>query len=406
MNIYEKFKKEAMDISKEIIKNRRYIHQNPEIGLELPNTQQFVMEKLIEMGYEPEKCGAFNATGVVATVGGRSPGKVFLIRADMDALPIYEESESEYKSKNNYMHACGHDAHTAMLLGTAKILKKYEDEIPGSVKLMFQPGEEVLKGAKAMIDDGLLENPTPDAALMLHTTIAEDKISDGDFILPQVGFATSGSHTFKIDIKGLLAHCSTPQNAIDAAHIATHINLGLQSINSKDLSLYSQEVLNVGRFVSEAGISSIPGEAVLEGTFRTYNPEDSAIIEKRIKEISYYIAKAYKGEAEAKIKVGGPHIVNDAKLHKLAQETVKELFDEVVWDWEEITGHGAMTPSDDFGWLSKTMPTLMMMISLGGTKDGFKYPLHHPKVSFSDAKIYKGSAFAASLAFKWLEINK
>ena len=156
---------DSRELKNELISMRRTIHENPEVGRDLPKTREFIMEKLKEFGYEPELVAGM---GVIAYAGRKKPGKTFLLRADMDALPIKEEADNNFKSDNGNMHACGHDMHSAMLLGAAKILKKYEDQIDGTIKLLFQPDEEGFTGAKSMIEAGVLENPKVDAAMALH----------------------------------------------------------------------------------------------------------------------------------------------------------------------------------------------------------------------------------------------
>ena len=161
----EELLQEASQLQKTIISERRYLHQHPETGFDLHDTKAFVKKELEKMGYEPKECGK---SGLIALAGGKKEGKVFLVRADMDALPMKEEASVEFASKNGRMHACGHDMHTAMLLGAARLLKKHEDEIEGTVKLMFQPAEEIFEGSHDMIQAGLLKNPDVDAAMMIH----------------------------------------------------------------------------------------------------------------------------------------------------------------------------------------------------------------------------------------------
>ena len=160
-----KYYESALKIKDELVAIRRQLHQNPEVGCNLPNTTKFVMEKLTEYGYEPKEIAP---SGVKAIAGGKKPGKVFLIRGDMDALPMEEHSGEEFASTNGCAHACGHDLHTTMMLGAAKLLKEYEDEIEGTIVLMFQPGEEIFKGAQSMLDNGILDDPKVDAALGAH----------------------------------------------------------------------------------------------------------------------------------------------------------------------------------------------------------------------------------------------
>ena len=174
---------EVQQYETQLRENRRYLHSHPETGFALTNTVAFVKEKLVAMGYEPQNCGK---AGVMALVGGKRPGKVFLLRADMDALPIQEAANVKFAAVNGNMHACGHDLHVAMLLGAAQLLKQHENEIEGTVKLMFQPAEEIFAGARDMLDAGILKNPDVDAAMMIHVVAAACSAT-GTVAIPDAG---------------------------------------------------------------------------------------------------------------------------------------------------------------------------------------------------------------------------
>jgi len=226
-------------LQSEISANRRYFHQNAEIHNELPLTSAYVVERLKEMGYEPKviaKCG-------VVAVAGKKSGKTFMLRADMDALPM-EETDEPFKSKTPHMHSCGHDMHTAMLLGAAKILKENEDQINGQVKLMFQPAEETLWGAKAMIDEGLLENPKVDAAMMMHVKI-DEKCPTGSIVFSTPGVSSSSSDGFRVEIKGKGGHGARPQASFDPLTTAAHILINLQEIHAKEIAPSDEAVINI-----------------------------------------------------------------------------------------------------------------------------------------------------------------
>lgn len=194
----EKILKEAKDLKQELIETRRYLHSNPETGFELTKTLKFIETELINMGYEPIHCGK---AGIIAIAGGKKQGKTFLIRGDMDALPIREETELEFASQNGCMHACGHDMHTAMMLGAAKLLKKHENEINGTIKLMFQPAEEIFEGSNDMIENGLLENPKVDAALMIHV-MPSSPFKTGTVIVSSPGVSAPAADYFEIKAQG------------------------------------------------------------------------------------------------------------------------------------------------------------------------------------------------------------
>ena len=218
----------AKAILPEMTANRRFLHQNPELGMNLKVTTEFVMEKLREMGIEPKLCGG---CGVTALIGKKEDGPVFLLRADMDALPMKEESGLPFAAKGDTAHCCGHDMHTAMLLGAAKILKEQEEELPGRVKLMFQPGEETLEGAKAMIADGILENPHVDAAMGVHMA----PLAPAGFVGYNAGVVCNSSDLLEISIEGKGGHGASPHHSVDPINVGLHIHLALQELIAREV---------------------------------------------------------------------------------------------------------------------------------------------------------------------------
>ena len=258
MNDYQR----ACELKEETIANRRYIHEHAEVGLELPQTRAYVMEKLKEYGLEPKACGA----GVTATLG--KAGKVLLLRADMDALPMPEESGESFACKDGiHNHACGHDFHAAMLLTAAKILKEKENELEGTVKFMFQPAEETFEGSRNMIEHGILENPKVDAALAFH--VAAGKVPAGLVMYNDSGVMMSSVDGFKITIHGKGAHGASPHTAIDPINVGTHIYLALQELIARESNPSHACVLTIGQFAAGSAPNIIPEIAVLQGTIRT-----------------------------------------------------------------------------------------------------------------------------------------
>lgn len=400
-NLKKRIYNSAKEIQDEIVKNRRHFHQNPEVHIDLPNTVRYVKDRLVEMGYEPKDCGY----GVVATVGGKKPGKVFMIRGDMDALPIVEETDEPFKSTNENMHACGHDMHTAMLLGAAKLLKDNEDEINGTVKLMFQAAEETLTGAKAMIDDGLLENPKVDAALMIHV-MTGFPLPPGKIIIPNPGIGSASSDWFEINIEGKGGHGAMPDSTVDPANVAAHLHIALQAINSREVSPSDTAVLTIG--LMQAGTTSnvIPDTAKLAGTIRTFSPETREFIKRRLVEISENVATTFRAKANVEIPIGCPSIIVDEGL---VNSTNKHLSDflgkDNVLPMEMLMSGGKMSGSEDFGYVSEKVPSIMLSLSAGNSNDGHKYPMHHPKVTFDETYLYRGAGVYAYMAMKWLEEN-
>ena len=217
---------EAQGHEQELVEKRHYLHRHAELGFDLKETVAFVKAELTAMGYEPKDCGK---AGVVVTAGGKKPGKVFLIRGDMDALPMHEESGVDFASETENMHACGHDMHATMMLGAAKLLKAHEDEIEGTVKLMFQPAEEISAGSHDMIQAGVLENPHVDAALMIHV-MAGVPFPAGSVVVSDGGISAPGADCFEIRVQGKGCHGSMPNNGVDPITVAAHIITALQEI--------------------------------------------------------------------------------------------------------------------------------------------------------------------------------
>ena len=271
---------EAMEMQEALVTNRRHIHSHAETGFNLPETLAYVRKELEDMGYEPKACGK---AGLVATISGEEPGKTFLLRTDMDALPITEEAEVDFPSKNGCMHACGHDMHTAMLLGAARLLKKHQAEIKGTVKLMFEPSEETFEGAKDMISHGGLENPSVDAALMLHV-MAGMPFAPGSCIVSSPGVSAPSADIFTIAVKGKGCHGSMPHTGIDPLNAAAHILIALQEIHARELAMSDSAALTIGSLHAGTAANVIPDEVTMRGSIRAYDQEVREQIKKRMEE--------------------------------------------------------------------------------------------------------------------------
>lgn len=373
----EKMLEEAKNMSNGLIDKRRYLHKNAETGFDLKNTLKFVEAELINMGYEPIHCGK---SGLVAIAGGKKEGKVFLIRGDMDALPIREESGLDFASDNGKMHACGHDMHTTMMLGAAKILKEHEDEINGTVKLMFQPAEEIFEGSNDMIENGVLENPIVDAALMIHV-MANTPFEAGTVIVSSPGVSAPAADYFEIKIQGSGCHGSMPNTGVDPINVAAHILLALQEINARELSVTDKAVLTIGKLNSGNIANVIPDTAVMGGTLRTYDEETREFIKTRIKEISEGIAKTFRAKAEVVFGSGCPTLVNDKELSESAFKYAEELLGKnmafTVEELNSMSGGGQSSKSagsEDFAYVSQKVPSIMIALAAGKPEKGYSYP--------------------------------
>lgn len=403
--IKEEILQEAKNMAQELIEKRRYLHENAETGFNLTKTLQFVETELINMGYNPIRCGK---SGLIAIAGGKKEGKVFIIRGDMDALPIKEETNLDFASNNGCMHACGHDMHTAMMLGAAKILKKYEDEINGTVKLMFQPAEEIFEGSQDMIENGLLNNPKVDAALMIHV-MSNTPFKPGTVIVSSPGVSAPAADYFEIKIQGSGCHGSMPNTGVDPINVAAHILLALQEINTRELSVTDKAVLTIGTLNSGNIANVIPDTAVMGGTLRTYDEETRKFIKTRMIEISEGIAKTFRAKAEVSFGSGCPTLVNDAELSNCMSKYTQELLGkEMAFTVEELnkmSGAGQSSKSagsEDFAYVSQKVPSIMLALAAGSPESGYGYPGHHPKVMFDEEALPFGSSIYAYMAMKWL----
>lgn len=297
--------KEAESLQSELTLIRRDLHQHPEVGFDLPYTKAFVKRKLEEFGYEARELGR---AGIVVLAGGKNPGKTILLRADMDALPLQEEADVEYRSRTEgNMHGCGHDMHTAMLLGAAKLLKEHEEEIRGTVKLEFQPAEEIFQGSPDMLNAGLLENPHVDAAVMIHVT-AGMPLPSGTVMVSGGGISSTSCEQYHITVKGKGGHGSTPHEAIDPITAAAHMHIALQEINSRELDGNQFGIITTGRF--EAGKTSnvIPDTAEMWGTIRTTDPENEVgqLIKTRMRQICEGIGAAFRCQTTVEFYITAP----------------------------------------------------------------------------------------------------
>lgn len=386
--------KEANELQTELTAWRRQLHAEPETGFDLHKTLPFVEESLHSMGLRPRRCGR---AGLTVTLGRRE-GKCILLRADMDALPLREESGLSFASSNGAMHACGHDLHTAMLLGAAKLLTAHEAELRGCVKLMFQPAEETFEGAKDMIAGGVLEEPKVDAAVMLHV-LGGMPLPVGTVIVCAPGVSAPAADYFEITVRGKGCHGSAPQQGVDALTAAAHILLGLQELNARELGADEAAVLTVGTLSGGTAGNIIADSARMEGTLRTYDEAVRARLKERMEEIAVGLAAAYRARAEVRFGTGCPTLVNDETLCAAALRHGRALLGEqAVRSAAELRGRGG--GSEDFAYISHKVPAVMLSLAAGG-----QYPQHHPAVTFDETVLSVGAALYAKLALGWLAEN-
>lgn len=382
----------ALEMKDELVANRRYLHENAEVGLTLPKTRAYIEEKLREYGIEPKRCGE----GVTGLIG--KGGKVLLLRADMDALAMPEESGLPFASKNpNAAHCCGHDMHATMLLGAAKMLKEHENELKGTVKLMFQPGEENLTGSLNMLEGGILENPKVDAALAYH--VGPGQLPIGMFMYNYNSTMMFSNNDLHIKVKGKGGHGALPQNCVDPISIGARIIIALQEIISREMDPHDACVITVGTFHAGTALNVIPEEAVMSGTLRADTKEAQQKLMKRVKEVAEATAKVYGAEAEVIVTTGGPPLICDSETTKDFVNYMRELKIPETMEYPNISA----SASEDFAFIAEKVPSTFMYLSAGFMDERGAASAHNPKVQFNEEVLPRGAAYLAHCAQRWLE---
>lgn len=386
MNYYQR----ALELKEETIKNRRYIHQRAEVGLDLPVTKQFIKNKLTEYHIEPQDCGY----GITATIGSGKP--VILIRADMDALPMSEESGLDFACPTlKQAHACGHDLHSAMLLTAARMLKENENNLNGTVKLMFQPAEETFEGCLNMIENGILENPKVDVAMACHID-ADQKV--GTIAYNATEAMMNSVDVFEIDIKGKGAHGAYPHLSVDPINIGVHIYMALQSLIAREATPSKSCVLTIGKFEAGTAPNIIPDTAILKGTIRTNDILNRSLLVNRMKEIAHKEAELFNGQASVNMISSIPPLINDFDFTNKMISYMKELDIENVCFKHPYYAQA----SEDFALICEKVPTIYF--SVGAKNENEKqYPLHNPKVILNEDVCPIGAACLAHSAQQWLQ---
>ena len=392
-----KYLARANQLVPELVENRRHFHRHPEVRNELFETVKYVKAQLEDMGYQVQE---ICQCGLVVLAGGKKPGKCILIRGDMDALPMPEDTGLEFSSENpGAMHACGHDLHMAMLLGAAKLLKEHEDEIEGTVKICFQPNEETFGGAKAMIEAGVLENPHVDAAFAIHVGSMAD-VGTLDY---GKGLTMGSADGFSIHVKGKGCHGAAPNSGISPINIGVHIYLALQELLAREVNPAEQCTLTVGSMLFGDGATNvIPSEGVLNGTMRGFNAELINHLRQRVEEISVGTARVFGGDAEVEWLFSSPAMYCDP-----------EFTDEVVRYAADVVGQDRMIPkksratgSEDFAYFGEKVPCQIFWLGAGVDDKTKRISNHNPKVLFSEDALPYGAAVYTQCAIEWLKEHK
>lgn len=399
----------AQDLREQLVKDRRYLHQIPEIGTNLPETSAYIKKRLDEMGIPWKDCGGplpekmtedymaagfprmEKETGVIASIGSGEP--CILLRADMDALPIKEDTPLEFKSVNGYGHMCGHDAHAAMLLGAAQILKQMEDSLPGTVKLMFQPGEETGAGARLMVEDGLLENPAPGAAFGIHVQ-PSDTTGQAGYAM---GVNSASLDTFILKIRGNGGHSSQPQLCTDPLIVMNQVYQAVNLLVGRETDPAAMVALTCGVAKGGAAVNIIPDEAELHIGVRTLNVEAAEHLKKRIPELIDHYVKAWNADYTL------------TTFHTPCTLTNELLCQELVPCLKEVLGGSnvhqipAMSATEDFGYVTEKVPGMFVFLGAGAPDSA---PLHSPQMVLDEDVLPLGAALHANVAISWLKSHK
>ncbi len=382
---------EAESLFEQLVGWRRDFHQHPELGFEETRTGRIIAAHLQELGMEVQ--AGVGQTGVVATLEGPAPGPTVMLRFDMDALPVEEGNELPFRSRYpGRMHACGHDGHMAIGLGVATLLARHQERLAGRVKFVFQPAEEGLGGAFAMIADGVLENPRPDMALALHLW---NHIPYGQ-VRVTPGPTMASSSIFSLTVHGKGGHGAAPHKANDPVLAAAHIVTALQSIVSRNIDPLNSVVVTIGEFSAGTTFNVIPETAVLKGTVRSYDSETHRLIYRRILEMAKNMATAFGCQASMETVAIVPAVVNDEAVTGVVRQAAAR----VVGETNVIAGRDMA--SEDMGHFLEEIPGCYFFVGSAGETEELRYPHHHPRFNFDERALPVGVATMATAAAAYL----
>jgi len=386
---------DAIRIKDEIIALRRDFHSHPELGFEEKRTSKIVAETLESLGLSVTRGVA--KTGVVGILEGAKESPVLLLRFDMDALPIVEDTGVDYASTNpGVMHACGHDSHVAIGLSVAKLLSEKSDKLQGTIKFVFQPAEEGGGGAERMVEAGVLDNPKPDYSMGVHVW---NDMPVGWYGLTD-GPAMAGAEIFTVKITGKGAHAASPHQGIDPVVAAAHIITALQTITSRNVPPLESAVVSVCKVQSGTAFNIIPQDAVLSGTIRTFKPAVFSRVKDRFETIVNNVAHAYDCEVEISIQRVTYPVINDEALIELMTDVIHNLHSEgrVAHDLQTMG-------SEDFSFMMHDIPGCFLMVGSANPEKGLDYGHHHPKFNFDETCLPYAVAILARGAVDILEKN-
>lgn len=393
--LLEKIKALSQEFSQEVVEHRRHIHANPELSYQEFKTAKYVADQLRGAGLSPQE--GIATTGVVVDIAGKNPTKKhFALRADMDALPIHEANNVPYKSKaEGVMHACGHDVHTSSLLGTAKILHAVKDNFEGTVRLIFQPGEEKNPGgASYMIRDGVLKNPQPSGIIGQHVfpMLPVGKIGFRE------GMYMASCDEIYLKVIGKGGHGAAPDLAIDPVLIASHIIVALQQVISRNASPKQPTVLTFGRFIAEGATNIIPYEVNIAGTFRAMNEEWRESALTKIKKMAESMAEAMGGKCEVEISRGYPYLQNNPELTQRIRKAAEAYVGK-----ENVVDIDITLGAEDFAYYSQVIPASFYRLGTSNPQKGITSYVHTPTFDIDEDALKLGPGLMAWMAIQELQ---
>jgi hippurate hydrolase len=386
---------EANGLLDHAVELRRRIHRQPELGLRLPRTQEAVLESLDGLGYRirtGERCSS-----VIAVLDGRSPGPTVLLRGDMDALPMHEETGLDYASEvDGAMHACGHDAHTAMLATAARLLAAHRDELHGKVLLMFQPGEEGHFGARVMIEEGLLDgDDAPAPAFAIHQTAHET----AGAVSTRGGTLAASADKLRIEVRGRGGHASAPHLAQDPVPVAFEIGLALQAMVTRRVSVFDPAVVTIAHMEAGTTNNVIPERAFMEGTVRALTDPTRSEVLANVRRVVENVAAAHGLEGVLEVEQGYPPTVNDAAMAALALEVAGDVVgeDRVHEMRDPVMG------AEDFSYVLQRVPGAMLRLGTAPPDVEHPAPNHSNRMMLHEAAMAEGVAVYAGLGLRYLD---
>ncbi len=389
---------EANTISVRTIADRRDIHRHPEIAFQEHRTAGIVADRLRELGIETRT--GIGQTGVVGILHGSRAGRTVLLRADMDALPL-TEAETEitdgFRSEvPGQMHACGHDAHTAILMSSAELLASHRNDFAGTVVFMFQPAEEIVAGAPQMIADGLLDDYRPDGAYALH--IAHNLATGHLFSAP--GPTAAASDRFTVTLHGKGIHAAWPHLGVDPIVAGAHLVTALQTLVSREVAPGDPAVITVGRLEAGQVANIIPETATLYATVRTFRPSTRDHLERRVPEIAHGIASAFRCTATVEYERGTPPVVNDAHAVELVREAVSSVLGQDAWT--PPISDGPTMGAEDWAWILERVPGCMFVLGVRDPSWETARPIHSPRFALDERALPYGVAAMTAVALRFL----